>query len=59
MVQTSNLDNLVYWTYFDSGYGSLPTMTASSGRMTDELLLSYDRDWLVMTCYRSLRRRPW
>ncbi len=35
--------NLIYWTYFDRGYVSLPILAASSGRMTAEVLLADDR----------------
>ncbi len=41
--------NLIYWTYFDRGYVSLPILAASSGRMTAEALLAADRDWVLMT----------
>ena len=41
--------NLIYWTYFDHGYVSLPILAASSGRMTAEVLLADDRDWELMT----------
>ncbi len=41
--------NLIYWTYFDRGYVSLPILTASSGRITAEVLLADDCDWVLMT----------
>ena len=34
--------NLIYWTYFDRGYVSLPILAASSGRMTAVVLLADD-----------------
>ncbi len=41
--------NLIYWTYFDRGYVALPILAASSGRMTAEILLADDRDWVLMS----------